>query len=147
MLSVINGCSVDATAADAQFDGIFTADLSTPVLTFKQIGNGPSAYQGTTVKNTRTVSTQTMASGSNLVASGTLPLGLTDFDAFVSNGAVNLTWNTQYEQNSDHFDIERSSSNGAIWDVIGKVAAQGNASSVTNYNFTDANPGSGTVQY
>lgn len=147
MLSVINGGVVDATAADAQFDGIFTADLSTPVLSFKQIGNGPSAYQGTTVKNTRTVSTQTMATGTNLIASGTLPLGLTDFDAVASNGAVNLTWNTQYEQNSDHFDIERSSNNGAKWDVIGKVAAQGNSSSVTNYNFTDANPGSGTLQY
>ena len=147
MVSVINGGVVDATNGDNQYDGFFSSDIGSPRLYFKQLGNGASAYKDLAVINSRLVTTQTMSSGSQLKASGTLPLGLTDFDAVPNNGEVDLTWNTQFEQNSDHFDIERSSNNGAKWDVIGKVSAQGNASSVTKYDFTDANPGGGTLQY
>jgi hypothetical protein len=114
---------------------------------FKQIGNGPSTYSGTTVVNNRDVTTNTMSAGITLTADGTLPITLVDFDAVVDNGSVILSWRTLMESNSDHFDIERSSNGGSNWDVVGKVAAQGNSSIPVSYSFTDANPGSGTFQY
>lgn len=146
-LKVTNGGLLDATAADANFDGVFTTFSASPTMYFKQIGQGASAYSGSTVANTRNVSTQTMNTGSTLTASGTLPIYITGFDAVPNNGAVDLTWTTQFEQNSDHFDIERSANGGVKWDVAGSIAAKGYSAIAVNYAFTDANPGSGNIQY
>jgi hypothetical protein len=63
-----------------------------------------------------------------------------------SDGAVDLTWATDQEENSSYFNIQRSA-NGGPWNNIGKVAAQGNSSTKTAYSFTDTNPVSGTNSY
>jgi len=142
-----NGGVIDATGADNTFDGIFTSPNTHSPILFKQIGNGGSAYNGTTEINSRTVTTNVMSGNTTLSATGTLPITLTNFVATLNGSAVDLTWTTQMEENSDHFDIERSSNSGAKFDVIGKVAAQGYSAIPVNYTFTDANPGSGTLQY
>jgi hypothetical protein len=146
-IKTTNGGIGNASAADNSFDGFFTAFSSSPTLYFKQIGNGASAYSGTTVINNRNASSNLLSPGSTLTANGTLPISLVDFAAVLSNGAVDLSWRTLLEANSDHFDIERSTNGGSKWDVIGKVAAKGNSSTPVSYSFTDANPGSGTIQY
>jgi len=139
---------VSATGAGT-YDGLLTSYITSGVTTyFKQLGNAPSGFVETTVaSNSPAAYGKTLGGPVTLSANGTLPVLLTDFDAAVSNGEVNLTWKTLMEQNSSRFDIERSSNGGTKWDVIGKVAARGQSTSVVNYTFTDANPGSGTLQY
>jgi len=141
------GGIADARGADTAFDGLFSTFNGSPLIYFKQVGRGPAAFSGTVIANNGNPPTALMNSGSTLKATGTLPLGLTNFDAVPNNGAVDLTWTTQFEQNASYFDIERSANNGTKWDVVGKVTAIGNSNKPTSYSFTDNNPGSGTLQY
>lgn len=146
-IKATNGGIGNAAGGDNSFDGFFTAFSSSPTIYFKQVGNGPSAYSGTTVINSRNSTVNILSPGGSLTANGTLPINLVDFAAVVNNGAVDLSWRTLTEGNSDHFDIERSTNGGSKWDVIGHVAAQGYSGTPVNYSFTDAAPGSGTIQY
>ncbi|HVU54707.1 MAG TPA: T9SS type A sorting domain-containing protein [Puia sp.] len=148
-LKVIDGISFVNAATAGTYDGVLTAFTSSGSTTyFKQLGNAPAGFVETAVASNSPAAYGTSVSGpKTLSATGTLPISLVDFDAVVNNGAVDLSWTTLLESNSNHFDIERSADGGAKWDVVGKVAAKGNSSSPTNYSFTDANPGSGTFQY
>ena len=58
------------------------------------------------------------------------------FNAKCDNKKVLLTWNTAQEQNSSHFDIEKSE-DGIHWTVIGSSPAAGNSNSERSYSFTD----------
>ncbi|MDO6432564.1 T9SS type A sorting domain-containing protein [Flavitalea sp. BT771] len=139
---------INASSAGT-YDGVLTSFITSGVTTyFKQLGNAPSGFVETTVaSNSPAAYGTTLAGEVTLSANGTLPVTLEDFDAAVSGGEVSLTWKTAMEQNSSRFDIERSSNGGAKWEVIGSVAAKGQSITVVNYAFTDANPGSGTLQY
>lgn len=75
-----------------------------------------------------------------------LPVELSFFKATSSSGKVSLSWTTDQEINSDRFDIERSP-NGQSWSVIGTVNAAGNASTPTQYSFTDLAPVNGENHY
>lgn len=66
----------------------------------------------------------------------TLPIKLSSFTASKNNSDILLQWQTQYEQNSDHFNLQRST-DGANFINIGSIKAKGNSSLVTNYQFTD----------
>jgi len=146
----LNDASAFINAASAgTYDGVLTSFVSGSTTSyFKQLGNAPGGFVGTTVASNSPASYgKTLSGPVNLTATGTLPITLTDFNALLNNGVVDLTWTTLLEQNSDHFDIERSSNGGAKWDVIGKVAAHGYSALPVNYSFTDANPGDGTIQY
>jgi hypothetical protein len=69
--------------------------------------------------------------------SGSLPVSLTDFKGlYRDNGKVELSWVTNFEQNSDRFDVERSL-DGEDWKTVGTVKAQGNSGNKTNYEFID----------
>jgi hypothetical protein len=73
----------------------------------------------------------------NFPVSGSLPISLMEFKGlYRDNGKVELSWLTNFEQNSDRFDIERSL-NGEKWTVVGTVKAQGNSSIKTSYEFID----------
>jgi hypothetical protein len=144
---VTNGGKIDASSADQSFDGVFLVDLtSSPNAYARKVGAGPSTYSGTNVFDATPYSHPVMSSGSSLSGTGILPILLVNFEAVVNSGAVDLTWTTAMESNSARFDVERSS-DGARWDVIGTLAAKGNSSTPSYYSFTDANPGSGTVEY
>jgi hypothetical protein len=82
-----------------------------------------------------------------LGSSGVLPIIISGFSATLDNGAVDLSWSSQMEINSDHFAVERSTDVGAHWAVIGVVAAHGNSSTVLNYSFQDSKPSAGTSEY
>ncbi|HEX7903983.1 MAG TPA: T9SS type A sorting domain-containing protein [Chitinophagaceae bacterium] len=69
-----------------------------------------------------------------------LPPRFTLFIANCEAGKVLITWKTAQEQNSSHFDIERSIE-GANWTVIGSLPAVANSSIESSYSFTDNNPG------
>jgi len=69
-----------------------------------------------------------------------LPVVLVNFEAVLnSNKTVGLTWTTQQEVNTDHFEVERSA-DGINWIKIGTVTAVGNSSVPSNYGFTDNSP-------
>jgi len=65
-----------------------------------------------------------------------LPVTLTSFISSCSNGTPVLNWSTASEQNSDYFQIERSS-DGLNWVVVDRIKANGNSNSNIEYEFTD----------
>lgn len=66
----------------------------------------------------------------------TLPVKLSSFTAFRTGADISLQWKTQYEQNSSHFNIQRST-DGINFTSIGNIQAKGNASTASDYQFTD----------
>lgn len=75
-----------------------------------------------------------------------LPIELTSFTAHVVDNHVKLNWETASENNSSHFEIERSL-DGKTVEIIGEISAAGNSSLPIQYNFTDKNPLIGTSYY
>ncbi len=68
-----------------------------------------------------------------------LPLQWLSFVAKKQNNTVLLKWSTSQEENTKDFTIQHSN-NGITWGNIGTVAATGNNSSITNYNFVHTAP-------
>lgn len=66
----------------------------------------------------------------------TLPIILGDFNAIYTNGYAQLKWFTTAEINTSFFEIERST-DGANYTTIGRVTANGNSSTRTDYGFSD----------
>lgn len=75
-----------------------------------------------------------------------LPVNMTEFKAVYSNGISHLDWNTSQENNSSHFEIERSL-DGVNFTRLGKVIAAGNSTNKTNYGFNDIHPLAGINYY
>lgn len=70
-------------------------------------------------------------------SSVSLPLLLTSFDGYYSNGKNELNWKTETEVNTDHFVVERSF-NGTDYVEVGNVPAKGLTGNLINYyQFTD----------
>jgi hypothetical protein len=77
---------------------------------------------------------------------GPLPVELTSFSASCEEDIVTLSWSTASEQNSSHFDVEKST-DGENWRVIGTVLAAGNSTQDINYSFTDDEKSNGQNYY
>lgn len=71
-------------------------------------------------------------------ASIPLPVSITNYTATAANGKVAVNWTTTFEQNNDHFTIERSS-DGINFSNLGEVKA-GNQSAGQSYTFEDQSP-------
>src|SRR5258705_5377302 len=69
----------------------------------------------------------------------TLPLRFISFNANCERNKVLLTWKTAQEQNTSHFNIEKSI-DGIRWTVIGNLPAAGSSSNERSYSFTDNDP-------
>jgi hypothetical protein len=65
-----------------------------------------------------------------------LPIGLIFFSASVDNGSVQLKWATASENNSNYFEVQRST-NETTWQSLTQVKAAGNSTNTINYNTTD----------
>ncbi|HEX5655048.1 MAG TPA: T9SS type A sorting domain-containing protein [Chitinophagaceae bacterium] len=68
-----------------------------------------------------------------------LPVSFTLFNANCESSRVLVTWKTAQEQNSSHFNIERSA-DGSSWAVIGSLPAAGTSTAERSYSFRDDNP-------
>lgn len=79
-------------------------------------------------------------------SSGPLPVVLTGLKGAYNKGVANLTWGTQQEQNSSHFEVERST-DGVNYNLLGKVAAAGNSSKELSYKFDDVKANAGANYY
>jgi len=71
------------------------------------------------------------------VGSGSTPLTLTGFNAKLINCQPVLNWATENELNTDRFVIQREYLNNSVWTDVGEVAAHGNTTTTTVYNYTD----------
>jgi len=71
-----------------------------------------------------------------IVVTTPLPVAFGAFDVKANGCSADLTWSTTFERNNDFFEVERSN-NGTRFEVVGKVKAAGNSSSLTEYSFTD----------
>lgn len=65
-----------------------------------------------------------------------IPVKLTSFTAVHKSNTIALNWQTQYEQNSSHFNIQRST-DGISFTDLARVAAAGNTNTVKNYVYND----------
>jgi Secretion system C-terminal sorting domain len=68
-----------------------------------------------------------------------LPVRFSFFTVRCDRNQVQINWKTAQEQNSSHFNIERSA-DGLGWRVIGDLPAAGNSNIERSYSFTDNNP-------
>jgi Bacterial Ig domain len=65
-----------------------------------------------------------------------LPTSLVDLTAAYENSNVVINWASTFEENSDHFDIERSV-DGVNFKSVGIVKAQGTSAGRKDYSFAD----------
>jgi hypothetical protein len=72
-----------------------------------------------------------------------LGLHLLNFTAAKATGGAQAAWTTENEQNYTNFTVERSTDNGAIFDVLGGFVS----SAAGTYSFQDYNPVAGANQY
>ena len=73
----------------------------------------------------------------NFPSSGFLPISMIDFKGlYKNNGNVEISWTTNFETNSDKFEIERSL-DGTEWKSVGSVKGQGISTIRHSYDFTD----------
>jgi len=77
---------------------------------------------------------------------GLLPVSVLEITATVSGNSAILQWTTEFEMNSDHFEIQRIHGDGSI-EVIGKVKSLAEGTGKNHYHFTDQNPYNGINQY
>ncbi|MDQ6479265.1 T9SS type A sorting domain-containing protein [Dyadobacter sp. LHD-138] len=75
-----------------------------------------------------------------------LPVTLISFDAGKVENQILLKWITNFESNSDYFEIQKSA-DARNWEVIGNLSAAQESSSQQNYAFTDARPFAGENLY
>jgi hypothetical protein len=68
-----------------------------------------------------------------------LPVKFVLFNVKCSGGSVMLNWKTAFEQNSDHFEVQRSI-DGLNWSSIGSIPAAGYSTVEKDYLFVDLNP-------
>jgi hypothetical protein len=76
----------------------------------------------------------------------TLPIQLSSFTGETDNAVNYLKWTTQSEQNSSHFEIERSV-DAINFEMIGRVNAMGVSNQLKQYSFNDVNPIRGMNYY
>lgn len=71
-----------------------------------------------------------------ILAGVTLPVKLTSFTAVNNNNDIKLQWQTQYEQNSSHYNIQRST-DGIHFTNVTRVTAAGNSNIPLTYGHVD----------
>ncbi|RYY56766.1 MAG: T9SS type A sorting domain-containing protein [Chitinophagaceae bacterium] len=74
-----------------------------------------------------------------------LPVKMLGFEGRLENNKVKLKWNVSDEKSVKEYQVERKSDNSSF-EKIGTVTAE-NKGGTKLYPFTDANPGSGIIQY
>lgn len=79
--------------------------------------------------------------------SSALPVTLASFNVHVFSASdLAIQWSTATENNTAWFEIQKST-DGRIYETIGKVNAQGNSNTLTHYEYRDAVTSSGTTYY
>ncbi len=85
-------------------------------------------------------------SGFIVNANGVVPIVLTDFTAIAEGKKAKIEWTTSFEQNNDHFDIERSI-DGTHFTKIATVKSSANGAAIKQYQAYDNTPANGINFY
>lgn len=75
----------------------------------------------------------------NILTGFSLPLKMGEFTAAKQSNGIKLNWETLTEQNSSHFDVERSA-DGSNFASIARVNATGNSANKQLYTYFDNQP-------
>jgi Secretion system C-terminal sorting domain len=75
-----------------------------------------------------------------------LPVGYTYWNAQYNEGAVDLIWGTEFEEDNRDFVVQRSA-DGMVWETIGAVAGNNTTNNAQNYSYTDHKPLTGISYY
>ena len=111
--------------------------------------------------NTLTINSSTLTTEAEQVGCTppVLPVELTAFNGRLVENEVHLNWTTASEQSNEGFDVELGITNyelgtslttdGVIieWKTIGFVQGNGTTTDVSNYEFIDRQPNTGTNYY
>jgi hypothetical protein len=81
-----------------------------------------------------------------LSASDLLPVTLSNFEAERNDKTIDIKWQTTTEENSSHFELEKSH-DGVDFTTIATLVTAGNSSTALNYKYTDKNVSSEQVYY
>jgi hypothetical protein len=122
-------------AKDGSFEFKPNADFTgtSTSFTYKvcDLGNGPLCSEDTKV----TISFAEALSG--ILTDEILPQSLNDFKGFYQdNGKVEIKWITNFEQNSERFEVQRSL-DGTNWVTAGTLKGQGVSTNKQPYTFVD----------
>jgi hypothetical protein len=126
------------TAPDYDDDGTFT------MLASGGAGTTPNGINYATMAGVTSFSGGT--GGVILLADPLLNTAWLYFDGETNNKTNFLRWATESEQNSAHFNIQRSK-DGVNFTTIGTVGAQGNSTTTQHYTFNDETPFTGDNYY
>jgi hypothetical protein len=77
---------------------------------------------------------------SSILLTGVLPVTFSNYNVKCNDKGALLTWETAFEQNSDKFEIQRSTNN-VDWAIIDYVIAAGNSDIQRNYQYLDLKGG------
>lgn len=77
---------------------------------------------------------------------GPLPVKMSLFTIVKDNGNALLKWTTANESNCDHFEVDQSF-DGINFTKVGSIAANGNSSSLNNYQFSNLLVTSASIIY
>lgn len=90
----------------------------------------------------------TAGSPPTFCGTGVLPIRLLYFTAALENDQAVLRWATDMEENFDHFEVQRSISNGLNFETISEVQGAGyNTVTLQEYHYIDPNPQIGINYY
>lgn len=76
----------------------------------------------------------------------TLPVSVKSFTATRDGNRTRITWNTEWERDSERYEVERST-DGGHFTLLAKVTAKGTTGEESSYQLFDAAPASGTTYY
>ncbi|MEO0043296.1 MAG: hypothetical protein RL329_2744 [Bacteroidota bacterium] len=133
----LNGISM---ATNVSTINLSPAQLSAGANTLTLYVTDTTPFSRTYLPNSGYIFSQTWT-----IHTSTLPLELLHFKAEKQAETVLLNWQTTNEQNTSHFDIERSTDATHFW-TIGTVKSQ-NKTALNDYHFTDAHLPSGILYY
>jgi hypothetical protein len=127
--------------------------LTRATLNHNPVCNGNcSALNVCMAPGSKTVGTGTWGTGTQINnncagCSTILPVNLISFSAVnTANNEVGLTWTTAFENNTDYFEIQRSSDSRYFVKIAG-IPASGNSTQLFNYSYTDQFPQQGINYY
>ncbi|MDA9555519.1 T9SS type A sorting domain-containing protein [Pelobium sp.] len=91
--------------------------------------------------------TNSLGANKAIVITGTLPVVLHNYNAkLLTNGDVQLNWDTYSEHNNDYFEVQ-TSEDGSVFSGRTRISGRGNSNTTTYYSFIDKTPIQGTNYY
>jgi len=139
-----NNTNLNATLRLNYFDGELNGNNKNSLSLFKSDDRVNWSNEGFTTRDANanfvekngisSFSRWTLFSDNNV-----LPVRFISFNTSCQGDKVIVTWKTAQEQNSSHFNIEKSV-DGISWTVINSLPAAGNSNTEHSYSFTDNNP-------